>query len=168
MNCTRQGKFRIPVYLLLVCRQIYHEVALKPFSEPLFDVANWTLADRALGSFTSKMVPAQSKAIAHLRMADNQFFKITKSAASKLKGLEYVEVEFVARMTESTPNPLAEMERFKKNGGVEWLKNFGLKSVHFTTLVAGDTSMLDEEELEELEESILEWTEREEAEIMRH
>jgi hypothetical protein len=53
-------------------------------------------------------------------------------------------------------DPLVEMERFKKNGGVEWLKNVGLKSVHFTTFVAGDTSMFDEEELELLEDAILE------------
>jgi hypothetical protein len=165
MGCEYHGEFRIPVHLLLVCRQIYHEAALKPFSEPLFDVASWTLPDRKYGFFTSKMVPAQSKAIAHLRVAENELFKISKSAAAKLKGLEHVEVEFVARMDGS--NPLAEMERFKKNGGVDWLKGVGLKSVHFTTFVAGDTSKLDVEEVEEMEESILEWTEREEKEIMK-
>jgi hypothetical protein len=65
-------------------------------------------------------------------------------------------------------DPPAETERFKKDGGVEWLKNVGLKSVRFTTFVAGDTLMFDEEELELLEDAILEWTEREEEEIMRH
>lgn len=35
-SCTTQKQARIPVRLLQVCRQINHEAALKPFSEPTF------------------------------------------------------------------------------------------------------------------------------------
>jgi hypothetical protein len=113
------------------------------------------------------MVPAQIRAITHLHLADNHFFRMAKSAASKLKGLEHVEVEFVLRMPANQPfNRTLEMETFKKNGGVEWLKSIGLKSIHFTTFIADDTSVVDDEDLDFLETSIREWKEREEAEIM--
>jgi hypothetical protein len=116
------------------------------------------------------MVPAQIKAITHLRVVDNQYFRIAKTFASKLSGLEHVEIGFVIRMTTDSwyLNPLEEMQTFETKGGVEWLKGIGLKSVLFTTFIVGDTSTVDDEGLDALEASIRKWSERKGAEIMGH
>ncbi|KAM0690869.1 hypothetical protein Q7P36_009638 [Cladosporium allicinum] len=168
ISCRTQKQARIPVRLLQVCRQIYHEAALKPFSEPTFDIANCGLSDRP-GCFASRMVPAQIKAIAHLRVVDNQYFRIAETFASNLSGLEHFEIGFVIRMTDSWYlNPLEEMQTFETKGGVEWLKGIGLKSVLFTTFIVGDTSTVDDEGLDAPEASIRKWSERKEAEILGH
>jgi hypothetical protein len=127
------------------------------------------LSDRP-GRFASRMVPAQIKAITHLRVVDNQYFRIANTFESKLSGLEHVEIGFVIRMTTDSwyLNPLEEMQTFETKGGVEWLKGIGLKSVLFTTFIVGDTSTVDDEGLDALEASIRKWSERKGAEIMGH
>ena len=127
------------------------------------------MSDRP-GRFASRMVPAQIKAITHLRVVDNQYFRIANTFESKLSGLEHVEIGFVIRMTTDSWyfNPLEEMQTFETKGGVEWLKGIGLKSVLFTTFIVGDTSTVDDEGLDALEASIRKWSERKEAEILGH
>jgi hypothetical protein len=57
--------------------------------------------------------------------------------------------------------PLSDLEKFKQKGGVEWLKKAGLKSVRFTIIVThGDAPD------QELRDSVMEWIEREENEIV--
>jgi hypothetical protein len=61
--------------------------------------------------------------------------------------------------------PLHNLGLFKKEGGVKWLKNAGLRSVRFTvttvSIAAGDGPPT-----QALWNSIMEWIEREENEIV--
>jgi hypothetical protein len=114
-------------------------------------------------SFMSRLVPAQAKAIAHLHISDNLHFYLSKAAVAKLKGLEHVEVQFVARIEgDSYYDLLAEMEMFRDGGGVECLKDVSLKSVHFTTFAVGDAPTAS------VKASILRWMKIAEDEIMGH
>jgi hypothetical protein len=169
MDCQTQRHVEIPVHLLQVCRQIYHEAALKPFSEPTFDFRAFDLVNPRRETFTKKLVPAQARAIAHMRARDGSIFRPpSKGAVFNLRGLKHVEVHFeiytgrVLEEDEEEDHPMEDLAWFKRQGAVAWLKNMGLKSIRLTVMAVGKTPT------EEALASIFEWMKREEDEILSH
>jgi hypothetical protein len=160
--CDLNKPYEIPVQLLQVCRQIYHEAVLKPFTEPTF---KFMMTDdgvnRGMTSFLDSLVPTQARAIQRLHLTCSQAFDMTKNATSLFKGVQHVEIEISTRNDAHQVIPLQDLELFKQKGGIEWLKKAGLKSVRFeVTLFPGD------DPTHELRNSIMEWIEREENEIV--
>jgi hypothetical protein len=88
--------------------------------------------------------------------------QLTKGAA-QLKGLKHVEVHFEVwnglDLGEENSS-LEEMSKFKHHGGIEWLKNIGLKTVCFTVMAFGKAPK------DDAIASILDWMKREEDEIL--
>jgi hypothetical protein len=160
--CDLNKPYEIPVQLLQVCRQIYHEAVLKPFTEPTF---KFMMTDdgvnRGMTSFLDSLVPTQARAIQRLHLTCSQAFDMTKNATSLFKGVQHVEIEISTRNDAHQVIPLQDLELFKQKGGIEWPKKAGLKSVRFeVTLFPGD------DPTHELRDSIMEWIEREENEIV--
>jgi hypothetical protein len=86
---------------------------------------------------------------------------MTKNATSLFKGVQHVEIEISTRNDAYQVIPLQDLELFRQKGGIEWLKKAGLKSVRFeVTIFPGDDLT------HELRDSIMEWIEREENEIV--
>jgi hypothetical protein len=162
-RCQTQKRFQIPVHLLQVCRQIYHEAALKPFTEPTFDLRSFEKANPKLGSVMKKLVPTQARAIARIRIRNGYFFhKPSKAATFNLRGLKHVQVHFDihTRGRSDEDPPLEVFLTFESDGGVEWLKSIGLKSMRFTAMAVGNTPM------EDALASVLDWMKREEDNIL--
>jgi hypothetical protein len=161
MHCQKPHKHgQIPVHLLQVSRQIYHEAALKPFTQPIFDLDTFTLS---YTSSLAQLVPVQARAIARVRLTFNWGFYLNKAVVSQLHGLKYVEVHFyVDSLTRGTniARPPYELADFKKAGGIEWLKERGLKSIRFSMLIEGTQST------DDVKASILEWMKGGEEEIL--
>lgn len=147
------------VQLSQVCRQIYHETALRPFTHATWDFDRWHFSRRP-GSLL--FIPGQVKAITRMQLSDVEGFRDSKKRASFLRGLEHVEVQFsVTTDCASAKNdPGLQMRTFKNKGGVAWLKGMGLKSVHFTAIAGGDPPTA------EMQDKINKWIERQEAEIL--
>jgi hypothetical protein len=142
----------MPVHLLRVCRQIYHEAALKPYTEPTFGFIIAIVGPGGMNSFLTHLVPEQARAIGHLHLTCRREFRLSKLAVSLFRGVKHVEVEV------DTPNDLAV---FKQRGGVEWLKNADLKSVRFNVSIRGGAVLA-----EERRDATMEWITREEEEVM--
>jgi hypothetical protein len=159
----------MPVHILQVCRQMYHEAALKPFTQPTFEfIITNDLVNRGMVSFLIHLVPVQARAIRHLHLECHSTFKLTKAATSLFKGLQRVEIDINTfnhpdrNLQLGRHEALHDLASFKKTGGVEWLKSAGLKSVRFTVSIAES----DEALTQTLRNSIMEWIEREENEIV--
>jgi hypothetical protein len=141
IDCQTQKHIQIPVHLLQVCRQIYHEAALKPFSEPTFDFRTFDSVNPRLETFMKKLVPTQARAIARMRVRNGSMFRLpSKGATFNMRGLKHVEVHFeVTGRDEEYDHPLDELVWFKHEGGVRWLKSVGLSSIRFTVMAVGKT-----------------------------
>jgi hypothetical protein len=63
--CQAHKISKIPVHLLQVCRQVYHEAALKPFTQPTFD---FFVGNHGINYFLAGLVPGQARAITHIRL----------------------------------------------------------------------------------------------------
>jgi hypothetical protein len=158
----------MPVHMLQVCRQMYHEAALKPFTQPTFEfiLVNDQI-NRGMVSFLTHLVPVQARAIRHLHLECHRGFKLTKTAASLLKGLQHVGVDITTyndpqyHFRNGRDRPLADLGKFEQMGGVEWMKTAGLKSVRFTVSIAGGDAPT-----QILKDAIMEWIECEENEIV--
>jgi hypothetical protein len=170
--CLGNNHHNMPVQMLQVCRQMYHEAALKPFTEPTFEfIMVNDQVNRGMVSFLTHLVPVQARAIRHLHLECHRTFKLTKTAANLLKGLQHVEIDISTynhpdrNLQIGQGEPLHNLGLFKKEGGVKWLKNAGLRSVRFTvttvSIAAGDGPPT-----QALWNSIMEWIEREENEIV--
>jgi hypothetical protein len=117
--------------------------------------------NRGMTSFLAQLVPVQVRAIQHLHLTCSQTFYMTKTATSLFKGVQHVEVEISTRNDPDQVIALQELELFKQKGGIEWLKKAGLKSVRFEVKIFhGDVPT------DELRDSIMEWIERAENEIV--
>jgi hypothetical protein len=84
----------LPVHLLRVCRQIYHEAALKPFSEPTFILVE--LKEICMRALFEALVPTQIRAIKHLHFASRGSECPPHSVMRRLSGVEYFNLEVVA------------------------------------------------------------------------
>jgi hypothetical protein len=152
----RINKFReMPVHLLQVCRQIYHEAALKPFTEPTF-AFTMSQASHGMNSFLNALIPDHARAITHLYINYAHSFKLSKLALNSFRGVKHVEIQV---------HEAGHLEGFKQAGGVEWLKSAGLQSVRFTVryrLPASDR----EDITRQRQAATMAWIEREEADIL--
>ena len=110
-----------------------------------------------------RLVPAQVRAITRIQIEETFTFRNSKTRNSFLRGVKHVEKHFIVRVDPRSAryDPLSEMKMFQNKGGVDWLRSIGLKSIHFTALAVGDRPTAD------ITASVVEWMEREEAEIMR-
>lgn len=142
--------------LLRVCRQIYHEAALKPFSQNTFVQE----PDRAILEFLKVLVPTQARAIARLRIVGND---CPKQEAFKrgLKGLDHLEI-LVHNGCMYTTDRIARgallgmLESFVKDTGVAALGSLRLKSFRITVEAACHSP----EDARVHTASALEWLER--------
>jgi len=162
MDCQTHIHSQLPVHLLRVCRQIYHEAVLKPFSQPTFDLGEGIVLHWGVGSFMARLVPVQARAIAQIRLTGiSRLYRRPKIPNSQLRGLKYVEVQFFMRTDDFCNDiPLNELSSFRLEGTVERLRKLGLKSMRFTMLIKGDAPTDRDKAL------ILEWMENAEDEIL--
>ena len=161
INCSQScyhGHF--PVRLLQVCWQIYHEAALKPFAQPTFDFDSFAIDDLSPGAFLTQLVPVQARAIAHMRLTHSLELILTKTAASRLKGLKHVEVHFQVGTRNSWDLPKGDLIYFTEKGGVEWLRKIGLKPMRFSMLI------ISQKYEDDVKASVLEWMKAKEEEIL--
>jgi hypothetical protein len=116
--------------MLQVCRQIYHEAALKPFTEASFHVI---IPDRHCRSemklFLAMLVPTQARAIAHLRFSliEDQF--LSGTIAKHLTGLKHVEIHTITYYDYpyQPDQPLHGLQAFGDGKGFKALKRLDLK-----------------------------------------
>lgn len=90
----KPAQIRLSLQILQVCRQIYHETALQPFSHAIFtyESSSSSAKDRGLQAFLNALIPAQAKAITHLRLASATIDVLTSAILPKLKGLKRLEL----------------------------------------------------------------------------
>lgn len=157
IGCLMNKPREIPVHLLQVSRQIYHEVALKPFTEPTF-AFTMSNTEHGMNSFLTALIPEQARAISHLYIISHRMllFRLSKLDANLFRGVKHVEV----RVGES-----GHLEELKQQGGVEWLKNAGLQSVRFTVRYYQEASARPDV-TEERKAATMAWITREEADIL--
>jgi hypothetical protein len=156
-GCQMNKPREMPVHLLQVCRQIYHEAALKPFTEPTF-AFTMSNTEHGMNSFLTALIPEQARAIGHLYIISHRMlvFRLSKLAANLFRGVKHVEVQ----VGES-----GHLEVFKHQGGVHWLKNAGLQSVRFTVRYYQEATARPDV-AEEHKAATMAWITREEADIL--
>jgi hypothetical protein len=122
--------------MLQVCRQIYHEAALKPFTEASFHIILVNkYCSPGLKKFLGTLVPAQARAIAHLRISllKDQF--LSSAILPPLSGLKHVEINIATyghpRIRDES---LRQLQAFENGPGFKALKKLGLKSLRLTVL----------------------------------
>jgi hypothetical protein len=156
----------IPICLLQVCRQIYHEAAFKPYTQATFDFDMQSFGNWRPGSFLAQLVPSQARAIARIRLITTHGGLLNQAAGSRSQGLKHVEIHFQGQRTGydsrgiPVDKPLERLTAYKHNGGTKWLMNLGLKSIHFSILIDGAKSPGYDEV------SILKWMKCEEDAIL--
>jgi hypothetical protein len=114
-NCTASAGSRPSAFeslslpSLQVCRQIYHEAALKPFQQALFifnfgklrmHLAGSLLAGYALPAFMNALVPAQVKAITRLRLVSAGRTDLDIVKLPRLQGLKHLEMQLDLKITD--------------------------------------------------------------------
>jgi hypothetical protein len=107
--------YDLPVHLLCVCRQIYHETTLKPFSETTFTLLeSKELCTRA---FLEALVPTQIRAIKHLQLASRGIECPASFVMRRLSGVECLDIEVGGCFSNRWGGPAA-------NGRLHWLNIF--------------------------------------------
>jgi hypothetical protein len=149
------GSCKIPVHMLQACRQMYHEAALKPFTEASF---HFVLARKECSSglklFLDSLVPTQARAIAHLRFSLLRDQFLSSAIPSQLKGLKHVEIHIATYAMwpwYGDDEPLVQLQDFEDGPGFRTLKKLDLKSLRFTV------SIQSVQPTEASKASILEW-----------
>jgi hypothetical protein len=154
--CVKPTNQEIPLHILQVCRQIYHEAVLKPFTQArIYFAPGIHRKDEMspLHDLLDKLVPAQAKAIAHLcGMRIDETF-ISEKYLSKLKGLKRIDIHFKIW----TVDPLEQSQKFAELSGFKKLKTLDLESVRFT---------VDMDNTDSNKASVLEWIRVQEMEIL--
>lgn len=87
------GLAKFSLHTLLVCRQIYYEAALKPFSQATFIYEPEVTAmrsDPGLQAFLRALIPAQAKAITHLQLTGSVRDVLSSSILPQLQGLRHL------------------------------------------------------------------------------
>jgi hypothetical protein len=134
------GSCKTPVHMLQVCRQIYHEAVLKPFTEASFHIVMIDRSCKAqLKRFLATLVPTQARAIAHLRISllDDQF--LSNAFVSQLRGLKHVEIHVETYYSQRTPElqimPILHLYDLEEGKGFTALRNLGLGSLRLTVMI---------------------------------
>jgi len=149
------GSCNIPVHMLQVCRQMYHEAALKPFTEASFHIVLVSEeCSSSLKRFRASLVPTQARAIAHLRFSLLRDQFLSSAIASQFRGLKHVEIHIATygmwpRWADD--EPLGQLQAFENGPGFQTLKKLDLKSLRFTVSI----QMV--QMTEAIKVSILEW-----------
>jgi hypothetical protein len=152
---------KIPVHMLQVCRQIYHEAVLKPFVQIQFqfDIGAGFRGLRSASLLQEKLVPEQGRAIAHLCVIANDGVFISPLLTSKFEGLKHLEMHItdlrVALGQDNEFQPL-KWTGLAQDEGVKPPKKLGLRSLRFTTSPQPD----------EDKAFVLEWIQHQETEIL--
>jgi hypothetical protein len=134
----------IPVHMLQVCRQIYHEAVLKPFAQTTFHFGTGRQGSGAANMFLKKLVPEQVRSIASLYIVFRGYVT-SRPLILQFKGLKHPEIHM-----EYSP------AMFAQRGGTKDLKEVGLKSIRFTAAP----------QLDENKAHVLEWFRLQEIEIL--
>lgn len=127
------GLAKFSLHTLLVCRQIHHEAALKPFSQAIFIYEPETTSarsDSGLQAFLRALIPAQAKAITHLQLTGPVRDVLSSGILPQLKGLRHL------RLSQShwfdTAIKVFYFLRYLKNMlESEGVPKLGLRSLHF-------------------------------------
>jgi hypothetical protein len=134
------GSCKIPVHMLQVCRQIYHEAVLKPFIEASFHIVMIDRSCKAqLKRFLATLVPTQARAIAHLRISllDDQF--LSNAFVSQLRGLKHVEIHVETYYSQRTPElqimPILHLYDLEEGKCFTALRNLGPRSLRLTVMI---------------------------------
>jgi hypothetical protein len=137
-NCTAGAAQRSPackslsLQSLQVCRQIYHEAALKPFQQALFvfDFGLPAMSKTCLGlpAVMNALVPAQLKAVARLRLLSVSPHRLDPVNLPRLEGLKHFEMQFNWRFQDSDYMS-RQLEDFANDSRARTLVKFNLKSV---------------------------------------
>lgn len=119
--------------LLQVCRQIYFEAALKPFQRTLFifDLGKFRLYQGSYGLpiFMDTLLPAQVKAITHLRILSDGFFNMEHAKLWRLQRLKHLKLRLNFRFADFD-HILPRLQDLKDDPIVESLVRLKLKSIH--------------------------------------
>lgn len=127
---------------LQVCRQIYYEAALKPFSENLFSYtvySGWDLKP-GLRSFLEMLVPAQAKAITHLRINVEGLGFLNLPTVAKLNGLEKLDIAVSFSYPNLDRHTLILLEKLLDEPSFKTVPKLRLMSVKILCEVACDSS----------------------------
>lgn len=89
------AQVKLSLQVLQVCRQIYHEAALKPFSNSVFiyECDNGAKG-RGLQAFVNALVPAQARAISQLQLTGSLEEVLTSAILPKMKGLRHLDLYY--------------------------------------------------------------------------
>lgn len=157
----------VPLTLLATCRQIYHEAVLKPFSQISFIYDPSPFVSDDLGSFLDALVPAQARAIAHLRlMAEERNFP-TARTIKRLGKLERLHICLVGDTYISLQQVLNKgVQRFEGAPGFNAIGKLCLGSLRIT-YEAGVFGMNDLNDSEAAAEAIIKWLEDTETRLLQ-
>jgi len=121
--------FSLP--LLQVSRQIYHEAALKPFQQAsfVFDFNDRQSKEAAYGfpAFMNALIPAQVKAITHLRLLSANSACIEHAKLPRLEGLKHLDIQLNVPFADSDSTSRV-LEDFAANPIVGSLVKLNLRS----------------------------------------
>jgi hypothetical protein len=138
---------KIPVHILQVCRQIYHEAVLKTFTQATFHLTATKRGSPGVNVFLDNLCPEQVRSIAHLCVTSRDASFMSRPITSRFKGLRHLEVHIITFLRE---------HHLAQEPGIKELKNLGLKSLRFTTKSQPDNEKA----------SVLEWIRLQEIEIL--
>ena len=166
---------KIPVHMLQVCRQVYHEAVLKPFTQMSFQLSIGAgfRGLRTASMLLEKLVPEQGRAIAHLCVIANDGVFMSLNLTAKFEGLKHLEMHITdlraALGQDNEVQPLKwtglsqddgvkppKRKGLAQDHGVRPLKKPGLRSLRFTTSPQPD----------EDKAFVLEWVQHQETEIL--
>lgn len=137
LSHQKAGSRRIPVHMLQVCRQIYYEAALKPFTEASFHIV-LVNKNSSQGSkkFLRTLVPTQARAIAHLRISFLKDQFLSSAMLPPFSGLKHVEIHIATDGSQNwIEEPLRQLQAFETRPGFKALKKLDLKSLRLTVSI---------------------------------
>lgn len=153
---------------LRTCRQVYHEAALKPFSNLLFSYPTksyWLDNTHGLWAFFDALVPAQARAITSLRLIIARSSALERQTIARLSGLTKLEVDF--RTFNSATLEYTVLASLGVHSKRLWFKEIGnlrhLKALRLSCEVEWDTLPVTATD----EEAITNWLESAESRLLQ-
>ena len=126
----------IPLHMLQVCRQIYHEAVLKPFTQAAFHFTTSRLSGQDLQAFQGLLVPAQVKAIARFAAISAYGSFISPALLRRFEGLNHLDIHIVTGSSSGTSwlwGSPDDLEGFAYDPVIQALNELDLKSLRITT-----------------------------------
>lgn len=156
----------IPLHMLEVSRQIYHEAVLKPFTQVSFHFRTGRHELRELRMLLKILVPAQAKAIARFygTVYDGTF--TTPSLLGKFDGLKHVDLHIILSPVMETDHPevedsaLYDLHTLANNPAFRALADIELKFFRITVSLAGKRCS------DNLKDRLSEWVQRHQDQIL--